>query len=182
MKVRAWVASHRVASIITAASVVVVAVLSVVIPSASGSSHTDPKAPAFSLPMLSGPGHITLSQYTGKALILNFWASWCTDCKKETSLLVQLDRQLSGRVPLIGVDESDTTPNALKYAQAHDVGYPLVTDGSYAAADAYGINLGIPQTLFISADHRIVKRILGAATPGQLTSGLRAIGITGVTG
>jgi cytochrome c biogenesis protein CcmG/thiol:disulfide interchange protein DsbE len=178
--VRTWVGQHRLATIITAACVVMVAVLSVVTSggAAGNTPASDPRAPAFSMPMLSGPGKITLSQYTGKPLILNFWASWCADCQKETSLLVQLDHELSGRVSLIGVDESDTTTAALKYAQEHDMKYPLTTDGSYSVADAYGIDLGIPQTLFISPSHRIVDRILGAVTQAQFSAGLHDIGIT----
>jgi cytochrome c biogenesis protein CcmG/thiol:disulfide interchange protein DsbE len=181
MRVKAWVARHRLASAIAAGCAVLIAVLSVVTSGASpATSATDPKASAFSLPMLSGSGRITLSEYSGKPVILNFWASWCTDCKKETSLLVQFERELSGRVPLIGVDESDTTSDAVKYARVHGITYPLVTDANYAAADAYGIYMGIPQTVFISANRRIVDRILGAATPADLAKGLRAIGVKGV--
>ena len=71
-----------------------------------------PVAAGFTLDSLTAPGqHITLSQYQGKPLIVNFFASWCEPCQQETPLLARWHAQ-HGHVVLLGLDENDTTASA----------------------------------------------------------------------
>src|SRR6266480_359724 len=67
-------------------------------------------APALDLPRLSGPGRVTLAQLRGRVVVLNFWASWCVPCRKESPLLERWQRRISRRnATVLGVDLLDVT-------------------------------------------------------------------------
>jgi cytochrome c biogenesis protein CcmG, thiol:disulfide interchange protein DsbE len=166
---------HKLVSAIVGMFVVAVIVISTVTTSGSPASaaHDAPVAPSFALTPLDGSGQrISLSQYRGKPLIVNFWASWCIPCQRETPLLARWYKQQHGQVNLIGLDENDSAANALKFAHAKGVTYPIGTDGALAAANAYGVT-GLPQTFFLNAKHRIVDRVYGAVTEAALAKGVR---------
>jgi cytochrome c biogenesis protein CcmG, thiol:disulfide interchange protein DsbE len=132
-----------------------------------------PAAAGFTLPALGQAGQqVSLSQYQGKPVIVNFWASWCEPCQQETPLLASWYKQQHGHVVLLGLDENDTSANALKFAQAKGVGYPIGFDPQVTVALAYNVD-GLPQTFFLNAKHRIVDHVLGAVTKAELAKGLR---------
>jgi cytochrome c biogenesis protein CcmG/thiol:disulfide interchange protein DsbE len=168
---------HKIATAIGAvfaAAIVVVSLLSTQ-SSQSSPGHPDPVAPAFTLSALGAPGqHIALSQYAGKPVIVNFWASWCEPCQQETPFLARWYKAQHGRVNLVGLDENDTTASALKFAHAKGVSYPIGVDPppALATASAYGV-VALPQTFFLNAQHRIVDRVYGAVTQADLGAGLR---------
>jgi len=140
----------------------------------SGSSGPPsyPAAPGFTLSALGQPGQqVSLSQYRGKPVIINFWASWCPPCQQETPLLASWYRQQNGHVVLLGLDENDTAASALKFAKAKGVSYPIGFDPEVTVALAYNVD-GLPQTFFLNADHRIVDHVIGAVTTAELTKGL----------
>jgi cytochrome c biogenesis protein CcmG, thiol:disulfide interchange protein DsbE len=168
---------HKIASVIAAVCLVAVVAVSVVVGSAGGTvRHADPPAPAFSLAALGRTGQrVSLSEYAGKPLIVNFWASWCPPCRQETPLLARFYRARGGRVTIVGLDENDSTGSALKFALAKDVTYPLGFDPQLAAANAYGV-VALPQTFFLNARHQIVDRVFGAVTGADLAKGTRLMG------
>jgi cytochrome c biogenesis protein CcmG, thiol:disulfide interchange protein DsbE len=165
---------HKLVSAIVGLFVVAVIVISAVTSgSPASAAHDAPVAPSFTLAPLGGSAQrISLSQYRGKPLIVNFWASWCTPCQQETPLLAQWYTQQHGRVDLVGLDENDSAADALKFAHAKGVTYPIGTDAALAAASAYGVT-GLPQTFFLNAQHRIVDRVYGAVTEAALAKGVR---------
>jgi cytochrome c biogenesis protein CcmG, thiol:disulfide interchange protein DsbE len=141
--------------------------------SPASAAHDAPVAPSFTLAPLGGSSQrISLSQYRGKPLIVNFWASWCSPCQQETPLLARWYKQQHGQVNLVGLDENDSAASALEFARAKGVTYPIGTDEALAAANAYGVT-GLPQTFFLNAQHHIVDRIYGAVTEAALTKGVR---------
>ena len=115
---------------------------------------------------------LDLERLCGKVVLLDFWASWCEPCQKETPLLASWYKQQHGHVVLLGLDENDTTANALKFAHAKGVSYPIGFDPQVTVALAYNVD-GLPQTFFLNAQHRIVDHVLGAVTSAQLAKGLR---------
>jgi cytochrome c biogenesis protein CcmG, thiol:disulfide interchange protein DsbE len=158
------------------AAAIVVAVLAAGGGPAPAAGHADPSAPDFTVAVLGASGqHITLSrQYRDKPVIVNFWASWCPPCQRETPLLARWYKQQHGTVNLIGLDENDSAATALKFAKAKDVTYPLGFDPRVQVAGAYGVDgAGIPQTFFLDARHRIVYHIYGALTAADLARGLQ---------
>jgi cytochrome c biogenesis protein CcmG, thiol:disulfide interchange protein DsbE len=162
---------HKVITALVA--IFVVAAVAVSLATSGGGSKPAPAAPAFTLDSLTSPGqHITLSQYQGKPLIVNFWASWCEPCQQETPLLASWYARQHGHVIVVGLDENDTAASALRFAKAKGVSYPIGVDPQLAAANAYGVT-GLPQTFFLNAQHRVVDHVLGAVTEADLDKGLR---------
>jgi cytochrome c biogenesis protein CcmG/thiol:disulfide interchange protein DsbE len=169
---------HKVITGIVALFIAAVVVVSLATTNTSSASTPSaspnyPAATGFTLPALGQAGkQISLSQYQGKPVIVNFWASWCEPCQKETPLLASWYKQQHGHVVLLGLDENDTTANALKFAHAKGVSYPIGFDPQVTVALAYNVD-GLPQTFFLNAQHRIVDHVLGAVTSAQLAKGLR---------
>jgi cytochrome c biogenesis protein CcmG/thiol:disulfide interchange protein DsbE len=155
------------------AAIFVIAAIAVSLATTGGGSPGGPMAPGFTLDSLTASGqHITLSQYQGKPLIVNFWASWCEPCQQETPLLASWYARQHGHVIVVGLDENDTASSAVQFAKSKGVSYPIGVDPQLAAANAYGVT-GLPQTFFLNAQHRIVDHVLGAVTLADLDKGLR---------
>jgi cytochrome c biogenesis protein CcmG/thiol:disulfide interchange protein DsbE len=131
-----------------------------------------PGAPSFSLPVLGNSSRtLSLAGYSGKPLIVNFFASWCEPCQKETPLLAKFYRDERGKVAIVGLDENDVMSNAMSFTRTQGVGYPVGWDPRLTAASAYGVG-GLPQTFFLDARHRIVDRVFGAVTLAALHKGI----------
>jgi cytochrome c biogenesis protein CcmG/thiol:disulfide interchange protein DsbE len=162
---------HKVISVAVVVFIVMVIAVSVAT-RPGGNAGRDPAAPAFTLAALGRPGQqVSLSQYAGQPVIVNFWASWCEPCQQETPLLARWHAQ-HGHIVLLGLDENDTAASALKFARAKGVGYPLAFDPGMSAASAYGV-IALPQTFFLNARHQIVAHSVGVVTPAQLATDLR---------
>ncbi|HET9974013.1 MAG TPA: TlpA disulfide reductase family protein [Streptosporangiaceae bacterium] len=126
----------------------------------------------FNLPSLGHSGQrVSLSGYRGQPLIVNFFASWCEPCQKETPLLASFYRAEKGKVALVGLDENDAVGNATAFTQKERVGYPVGFDPAGTAATAYGVN-ALPQTFFLNARHQVVDRVFGAMSPADLHRGI----------
>jgi cytochrome c biogenesis protein CcmG, thiol:disulfide interchange protein DsbE len=141
-------------------------------------------APAFTLPALAAPGQagtggaakgsqqVSLSQYQGRPLIVNFWASWCGPCQQETPLLASFYKASGGQVAIVGVDSNDTTAKAIAFVQAKGVSYPIGVDPALVTADAYSVE-AFPQTFFLDSAHRVVDRVFGPLTRATLDKGVQ---------
>ena len=119
-------------------------------------------APDFTLPVLStrsNPATIHLSTLKGKAIILNFWASWCGPCNDEAPLLQKSWSGLQAQhIAFIGIDGSERTSDALKFLQQYRISYPNVQDtANSATALAYGVT-GLPETIFIDQQGNVVAK------------------------
>jgi cytochrome c biogenesis protein CcmG/thiol:disulfide interchange protein DsbE len=162
---------HKVVS----GSVVVFAAAIIAVSLATSSSAAPPPAPVasgFTVAALGAPGNVSLTQYRGKPVILNFWASWCAPCESETPLLASWYKQENGKIALLGLDENNASSAALSFAHAKGVTYTLGFDPLMKVANAYNID-GLPQTYFLNAQHRIVLHVLGAITKADLAEGVR---------
>jgi cytochrome c biogenesis protein CcmG, thiol:disulfide interchange protein DsbE len=139
----------------------------------SGQPAGPAQATGFSIPSLGHPGQrASLAQFTGRPVIVNFFASWCGPCQRETPELAQFYRQSGGRTVIIGVDSNDQASHAMKFVAAKGVGYPVGVDPFPArVTTSYGVT-ALPQTFFLNAQHRIVKRVYGAVTAQQLRAGV----------
>jgi thiol-disulfide isomerase/thioredoxin len=166
---------------LTALTAVVVGILVIVTLSftsaGAGPQHTPPTpAKNFSLQALGHPERqISLNSLAGRPVIVNFFASWCTPCRKETPLLAKFFRAKHGSVAVIGIDVSDQAAAALAFVHRSGVTYPIATEpASDSTVIAYDLP-GLPATFFLDAHHRIVKRVYGAVTQAELTSGTALI-------
>ena len=157
---------------LTAVLTGVVVIVTLSITGTGGGPHQAPPAPAknFSLGALGHPAHrITLSSLAGRPVIVNFFASWCTPCQKETPMLARFAKHTN--VAVIGIDVNDPTSSALAFVHKTGVTYPVATESAMGST-VVDYNLpGLPATFFLDSRHRIVKRVYGAVTQAELTSG-----------
>jgi cytochrome c biogenesis protein CcmG, thiol:disulfide interchange protein DsbE len=166
----------RIVKFSCAAAALLVAAIAIVSLAGNGAGaapRTLPAARNFALRELGHPSRkVALTAYAGRPVIVNFFASWCTPCKLETPTLARFYRESGGRTAIIGVDSNDETGPALRFVHAAGVRYPVGVDPLPAATTiSYGV-LALPQTFFLNARHRIVKRIFGAVTMKELAEGV----------
>jgi cytochrome c biogenesis protein CcmG/thiol:disulfide interchange protein DsbE len=130
-------------------------------------------APTFSLPRLDRGGELGLAALRGKAVVLNFWASWCAPCKDEAPELEAASRRWRSRgVVVVGIDSQDFRGDARRFARRHGVTYPLVHDGKGKTRDDYGVT-GLPETFFVDRSGKLVgDHIQGPVTERQLNDNI----------
>ncbi len=118
-------------------------------------------APDFTLEALNG-GTMRLSDLRGKAVLLNFWATWCGPCKIETPWLVELQNQYGPEgLQIVGVEAGDDGKEDIaKFVKDMGINYPILI-GKDAVGDAYGGIPALPETFFIGRDGKIVDKSLG---------------------
>jgi cytochrome c biogenesis protein CcmG/thiol:disulfide interchange protein DsbE len=128
-----------------------------------------PAAPGFTLDRLAEAGTISLESLHGKAVVLNFWASWCEPCKAESEVLERVWQEYRGRdVVFVGIDARDARGEAIEFAERYELSYPLAYDGPGQTIGRYGVT-GFPETWFVSPDGRLVgERIQGPVTEEEL--------------
>jgi cytochrome c biogenesis protein CcmG/thiol:disulfide interchange protein DsbE len=169
---------RRLAITTTAGVLAVVAAITAIGSTSGGAAKAPahPQAPAFTLSALgSSGGHISLAGFAGKPLIINFFASWCEPCQKETPLLARFYRAAHGSVTLIGIDANDKASAALKFIHAAGVSYRVAFDPyPMHTTISFGVD-ALPQTFFLDAQHRIVKLVRGAVTEQELRAGVAQI-------
>lgn len=128
--------------------------------------HSGPKegsvAPDFSLTNQAGKA-VTLGDYRGKVVLINFWATWCSPCVSEMASLDRLYQKYKDKnfdLLAISVDEGGWDEVGA-FLKNHPVTFPIVIDGDYKVADLYG-TYRVPETYLINAEGKIVDKILGA--------------------
>ena len=122
-------------------------------------------APDFQLRSLDGGSQISLGQLRGKVVMVNFWASWCTQCRDEEPVLSGAVSEYQGRgVVVLGISFQDQDAQALAYATRSSIDWPLLLDDNSNTALAYGVG-GIPETFFIDAGGKVRYKQIGPLTP-----------------
>ncbi|MET0510249.1 MAG: TlpA disulfide reductase family protein [Thermoleophilaceae bacterium] len=112
-------------------------------------------APPLELPRLSGLGAETLEDYKGKVVVLNFWASWCDPCRKESPLLQRWHRRMERRQgTVLGVDVQDVTGDARDFIAEYKLTYPMLRDGEGLTRESFAI-IGFPETFVLDRRGRI---------------------------
>ena len=139
---------------------------------AGGPTGTGQAAPEIVLENLDGKT-VRLSDYRGKVVILNFWASWCPPCKAEMPELDQAAREYNqgSDAVLLTVNLTDgareTPAKARQYIQDNRFSMPVLLDTAGQAADDYNIN-SIPTTVIIDKQGNIWTRFSGSTTKATL--------------
>jgi cytochrome c biogenesis protein CcmG/thiol:disulfide interchange protein DsbE len=167
----------RFLALVVSAVVAVVAVLATGLgrdPSITASPLIGRPAPAFSLSGLDGPT-VRLAGLRGQIVVINFWASWCTECHVEQDALDRTWQQFrDSGVVVVGVDFEDTTAAARDYVHDSGLSYPVVVDSSSRTALAYGIR-GIPETFVVDQAGRIAERFIGRVDANTLADRINAM-------
>ena len=135
-------------------------------------------APDLTLKDLDGKD-ISLAQYKGKVVLVNFWATWCEPCQVEIPWLIEMQQKYSAKgFTILGVamDEEGAkvvTPWVQKErfdvnGTKSQMNYPIVI-GDDAAADKFGGLLGYPTSILVNRDGKIVKRITGIISYDEIS-------------
>jgi cytochrome c biogenesis protein CcmG/thiol:disulfide interchange protein DsbE len=140
------------------------------------------QAPGFTLSPLTGSMPVdldALGKDVHRPVVLNFFASWCTPCQKETPLLARAaatEQATGGPVRIVGVDVNDPPANALPFVQKAGITYPVGVDQSFRVTSGlYGL-YGLPQTFFINSDGRVIGHTIGAVDAADLRSWMKKLG------
>ena len=104
---------------------------------------------------------LSIAEYRGSVIILNFWASWCLECRPEMPVLERLHREFSSRgLVVIGVNTRETKEAARRYAKELGLTFPLVLDRDGKINALYGV-VGLPTTFVIGRDGRAIGFAVG---------------------
>jgi thiol-disulfide isomerase/thioredoxin len=141
----------------------------------SGASHITKAtvAPDFTLESLEGKS-MRLSDLRGKAVLLNFWATWCGPCKIEMPWFVELQNQYGSQgLQIVGVAMDDSGKDDIaKFAKEMGVNYPVLL-GKEAVGDEYGGVPALPESFFISRDGKIVDKIIGLRGKAEIEDAIK---------
>jgi thiol-disulfide isomerase/thioredoxin len=159
-------------------------------PSASGSGDAQAqpqpmkgkRAPAFTLVDLDGK-KVSLADYKGKAVLLNFWATWCGPCKIEIPWLVELrDKYRPQGFEILGIesDNYDTDPKAYasyksgveKSAKALGINYPVLLGGD-SISEPYGGLDGLPNSFYVDRNGVVTTQIVGLADRDEIEANIK---------
>jgi thiol-disulfide isomerase/thioredoxin len=145
---------HRIAAkSLTRASVAallsaVAAALLIAVPASNAASGSSGPAPPFTLDSRAG-SKISLAQYKGQVVMLNFWASWCGPCRQEMPLLENIYKKYNKMgFTMIGVNVEPDSKAAEGFLQQTPVSFPVIYDKDSAVSKAYDVS-GMPSTVII---------------------------------
>ena len=132
-------------------------------------------APDFSLQSLEGKT-VRLSDYRGKPVVLNFWATWCGPCKIAMPWFVDFQKQYaSAGVQFIGVAMDDAkTEDIAEFAKSMQVNYPILI-GKESVGDAYGGVQFLPETFYIDRNGKIIDKAFGLKGRGEIEDEIKKI-------
>ncbi len=117
-------------------------------------------APDFTVKLFNGE-QLKLSELRGKAVLLNFWASWCGPCRNEAPALESSWKKYKDKsVVFVGINVWDDESNALQYLNSFGGGYVNGMDPKGEVAVEYGV-AGVPETYFIDTEGKIVDKYTG---------------------
>ena len=134
-------------------------------------------APSLKLHDLKGTPH-SLDDYRGKPVLLNFWATWCVPCAAEMPLLSEMQKQYQGKVLFIAasIDDEDMKPQIEAFIKKHQgEALTVMMGATLDSLDDFGVNQGMPATVLIDADGKIVDRMTGALKRPDLEQRLRKL-------
>lgn len=120
-------------------------------------------APDFTLVTMDGE-QVSLADYRGRPVLVNFWASWCFECIEEHRVLMDAQDRYGGDFAIVGILYQDTVQDARGFLLRYgDGGWPNLIDSSGVVAIDYGVS-GVPESFFIDADGIVRYKQWGAVT------------------
>ncbi|HEX9162494.1 MAG TPA: redoxin domain-containing protein [Thermoanaerobaculia bacterium] len=129
-------------------------------------------APNFALREVGTGRTISLDEFKGRPVVLNFWATWCGPCWEEHPTLVANARAMQPGVQFLGVVFQDNEDKIQKFLRDRGHAYPTVVDDAGKTAIAYGVG-GVPETFFLDKTGKVVAKYTGPLDTGLLQANLQ---------
>lgn len=118
------------------------------------------KAPDFTLADMDGKS-VSLSDYEGKVIILNFWATWCAPCREEIPGFIELQTKYNEDLVILGISVDQDGPTVVpRFAERFGINYPVLYANSKVVSDYGGIT-GIPTSFVLDRDLVIQRLYVG---------------------
>lgn len=115
----------------------------------------------FKLNSLDNDRAYTLSDFSDKAVVLNFWASWCAPCKEELPVLQEMSEEFDDKkVQFLGINVMDDRKDAISLRNEYELTYPNLYDEDGKVSDMYGVT-ALPVTVFIDKRGNIIQKQFG---------------------
>ena len=121
------------------------------------------------LPDLQGQQH-SLTDYRGKVLVLNFWATWCDPCKHEMPLFVNAVKKYGAdkvQVVAVSLDDASTRAKVPSFIEKEKISFPILL-GSTDTMQKLGLGEALPATLFMDSNGKVLARVLGEISKSEL--------------
>lgn len=136
-------------------------------------AHVGSPAPDWSEPSIPGPT-LGFSSLRGKAIYLNFFATWCPPCNEEAPAIDALAREYAARgVAIVGVDVLENAQKAAQFRTGHKLSYPIVVDGGTLRGQ-YRVN-GLPVHVFIDRSGIVRKIVVGELSPAMMRGDIESV-------
>ncbi len=139
----------------------------------------DQKAPEFTLQTFDGE-EVSLADYRGQSVVINFWASWCPPCRDEAPMLNAFHEEVQGDddVVLLGIAVWEEAEASIEFMRQYDLQFTNLSDEQGSVLIDYGV-YGIPETFFIDADGMLVGKYRGPIESAEHIHELRTAFETG---
>ncbi len=143
---------------------------------AGGIARVGAAAPDFTTQRLDGVS-VRLSQYRGKPVLLNFWATWCAPCQDEMPLIQgAADRSAGTGLTVLAVNYQQTDAAAMQaFLRRAAARFPAVYDPNGQIAAEYGVSIGLPVSIFIDRSGKVEVIQVGQMSDTVLEQHLRSI-------
>jgi cytochrome c biogenesis protein CcmG/thiol:disulfide interchange protein DsbE len=134
----------------------------------------DDKAPAFSLKSTDDK-NISLADYKGKVIIIDFWATWCPPCRKGIPDLIAIQNEYKDDVVIIGISlDRDTKNDVVPFVKNYGINYPVVF-GNEDVANKFGGIQAIPTSFVIDKKGNIVDKHVGLVAKSVYTDKIKSL-------
>jgi thiol-disulfide isomerase/thioredoxin len=118
---------------------------------------------------------VSVADWNGKVVLVNFWATWCPPCREEIPELIALQKQFKDRLQIVGVSEDDDPPeNVLRFSQQKGMNYPIVMYTPELVA-AYGGVAALPTTFVVDTQGSVVQKHAGLYPMDSYVRDIRAL-------
>ena len=125
------------------------------------------QAPNFQLPMLTTKGNLTLDQFRGKVVYVDFWASWCGPCRESLPLLSQMRREMKGQpFEILAINLDEEVKEGRLFLKKYPVSYPTLHDAAGKTPEVYGLK-GMP-TSYLIDKNGVVQAIHQGFKPSHM--------------